>query len=157
MTMSKDSIIEQLKAAAALYNRLVFAVADSGSGKTKILREISAELQVPFVNVNLELSRRMLDLTEKQRALQLPHLLREIVNETDHDVVLLDNLEILFDVGLKQDPLRLLQSLSRNKTIVAAWNGAIDEQHLTYATPEHPEYKRYPVQNFLVASPEVTA
>jgi len=165
MTMTKDSIFAQIKAAAALYHRLVFVVAESGSGKTKILREVSDELQAPFVNVNLELSRRMLDLTEKQRTLQLPRLLREIVDETDHDVVLLDNLEILFDVGLKQDPLRLLQSLSRNKTIVAAWNGAIDlsacnaqtgEQYLTYATPEHPEYKRYPVQDFLVASPEVT-
>ena len=157
MTMSKDSILEQIKAAATLYNRLVFAVADSGSGKTKILREISDKLQAPFVNVNLELSRRMLDLTEKQRTLQLPRLLREIVDETDHDVVLLDNPEILFDVGLKQDPLRLLQGLSRNKTIVAAWNGAIDKHYMTYATPEHPEYKRYPVQDFLVASPEVTA
>jgi len=41
------------------------------------------------------------------------------------DVVLLDNVEVLFDVSLKQDPLRLLQGLSRNKTVVAAWSGEI--------------------------------
>ncbi|MEN6474686.1 MAG: BREX-3 system P-loop-containing protein BrxF, partial [Syntrophaceae bacterium] len=40
-------------------------------------------------------------------------------------VVLLDNIEILFDVSLKQDPLRLLQGLSRNTTLVAAWSGEI--------------------------------
>jgi hypothetical protein len=96
------------------------------------------------------------------------------------DVVLLDNIEILFDVSLKQDPLRLLQGLSRNKTVVAAWSGEIrtegrelrteldtsyDSSHITqssslylvYATPDHPEYKRYPVRDFLVVNPEAVA
>ena len=71
-------------------------------------------------------------------------------------LVLLDNIEILFDVHLKQDPLRLLQGLSRNKTVVAAWNGSIVDGHMTYAVPDHPEYRRYPIRDFLVASPEVT-
>jgi hypothetical protein len=62
----------------------------------------------PLINVNLELSRRMLDLTERQRELRLPRLLMEIVNDAAGDVVLLDNIEILLDVSLKQDPLRLL-------------------------------------------------
>ena len=68
----------------------------------------------------------MLDLTERQRTLQLPRLLLTIVNEASGDVILLDNIEILFDVSLRQDPLRLLQGLSRNKTVVAAWDGSID-------------------------------
>jgi hypothetical protein len=109
----------------------------------------------PLVNVNLELSCRMLDLTERQRALQLPRLLGEIVSETG-ELVLLDNIEILFDVRLKQDPMRLLQGLSRNKTVVAAWNGSIVDGHMTYAVPDHPEYRRYPIHDFLVASPEAT-
>jgi hypothetical protein len=50
----------------------------------------------------------MLDLTERQRELRLPRLLMEIVNDAAGDVVLLDNIEILLDVSLKQDPLRLL-------------------------------------------------
>lgn len=108
------------------------------------------------MNVNLELSRRMLDLTERQRALQLPRLLREIVDNGDEEMILLDNIEVIFDVGLKQDPLRLLQGLSRNKTVVAAWNGTIVEDSLTYAAPAHPEYRRYPMRDFLAASPEVT-
>ncbi len=40
------------------------------------------------------------------------------------DVVLLDNLEILFDTALEVEPLRLLQVSSRNRTIVASWNGS---------------------------------
>ena len=98
----------------------------------------------------------MLELTERQRALQLPRLLREIVGNGGGEMILLDNIEVIFDVGLKQDPLRLLQGLSRNKTVVAAWNGTIVEDSLTYAAPDHPEYRRYPIHDFLVASPEVT-
>jgi hypothetical protein len=104
----------------------------------------------PLVNVNIELSRRMLDLTERQRALQLPRLLSEIVNAAEADVILLDNIEVLFDISLKQDPLRLLQTLSRNRTVVAAWSGSVDREHLVYATPDHPEYRRYPLRELLV-------
>lgn len=129
-------------------------VADSGSGKTRLLRQLSEELRFPLVNVNRELSRRLLDLTERQRTLRLPRLLHEMVDAAHADVMLLDNLEVLFDVALKQDPLRLLQGLSRGRTVVASWNGAHDGRYMTYATPEHPEYRRYPVQGFLAAGPE---
>ena len=51
--------------------------------------------------------------------------------------------------------MRLLQGLSRNKTVVAAWNGSIVDGHMTYAVPDHPEYRRYPIRDYLVASPDL--
>ncbi|MEC4676634.1 MAG: BREX-3 system P-loop-containing protein BrxF [Nitrospirota bacterium] len=151
-----DQVMRKIKQADELYHRLMMVVAPAGAGKTTALKEVQERIGAPLINVNLELSRRMLDLTERQRALQLPRLLREIINYVEDEVVLFDNIEILFDVSLKQDPLRLLQGLSRNKTLVAAWNGSIDGDHMIYAVPEHPEYRRYMVRDFLVASPEVT-
>jgi hypothetical protein len=129
-------------------------VAPAGAGKTAVLQDVHERTAAPLVNVNLELSRRMLDLTERQRALQLPRLLAEIVAASAADVILLDNVEVLFDVSLKQEPLRLLQGLSRNKTVVTAWSGSIDGEHMLYATPDHPEYRRYPLRDFLVVNPE---
>ena len=152
-----DQVIRKIGQAAELYHRLVMLVAPSGSGKTAALQDVQARTAAPLVNVNLELSRRMLDLTERQRALQLPRLLSEIAGSAATEVVLLDNIEVLFDVLLKQDPLRLLQGLSRNKTVVAAWSGSIDGEHMIYATPDHPEYRRYPVRDFLVVNPEAIA
>ena len=150
-----DLIIRQVKQAAELYHRLILVVAPSGAGKTAALQDVKDRTGSPLINVNLELSKRMLDLTGRQRSLQLPTLFREIVGNGGTQMILLDNIEIIFDNNLKQDPLRLLQSLSRSKTIVAAWNGNIDENSLTYAVPNHPEYKRYPIRDYLVASPEV--
>lgn len=175
-----DRVIRRIGQAAELYHRLVMLVAPAGAGKTAALQDVHERTAAPLVNVNLELSRRMLDLTERQRALQLPRLLAEIVGASAADVVLLDNVEVLFDVTLKQDPLRLLQGLSRNKTVIAAWSGELRSEdkglmtesmapddsslitqssslYLVYATPDHPEYKRYPLRDFLVVNPEAVA
>jgi hypothetical protein len=149
-----DRVVQKIGQAAELYHRLVMLVAPAGAGKTAALRDVHERTSAPLVNVNLELSRRMLDLTERQRALQLPRLLAEIVGASAAEVILLDNIEVLFDVSLKQDPLRLLQGLSRNKTVVAAWSGSIDKEHMVYATPDHPEYRRYPLRDFLIVNPE---
>lgn len=148
-----EQVIHKLERAAELYNRLILIVAPAGAGKTATLQAVKERTGAPMVNVNLELSRSLLDLTERQRALQIPRLLSEIADRIGSDVILLDNIEILFDISLKQDPLRLLQGLSRNRTVVVAWTGAILKDNITYAAPEHSEYRKYQVRDFLVASP----
>jgi len=150
-----EKIIEEIEQAPELYHRLVLVVAPSGTGKTLALREVQKSLGAALVNVNLELARRMLDLTARQRALQVSSLLENILREVESEVVLLDNIEILFEVSLKQDPLRLLQGLSRNRTIVATWNGEIKDNFLIYANPEHPEYHRYPGTETIVVEADL--
>jgi hypothetical protein len=147
-----DEIIEKLHHAASLYHRLLLVVGPEGSGKTGALREVGQRFDSAATNVNLELSRRLLDLTEQQRALQIGQHLGRIVDESHTRFIILDNIELLFDVGLKQDPLRLLQGLSRDRTVVAAWNGSIEDGYLTYADASHPEYRRYPLGDLLVAN-----
>ena len=149
--------MEKVKQAALLYHRLVLVVGPAGTGKTTALRMVQDRSGAPLVNVNLELSRRMLDLTRHQRILRVPRLLQEITDRGGEEMVLLDNLEVLFDVGLRQDPLRLLEGFSRNRIVVAAWNGVRVGDFLTYATFGHPEYKRYPIRDFLVAGVEEAA
>ena len=105
-----------------------------------------------MVNVNLELSQRLLELTEKQRALRCGQIVREIVDQAGGSAVLLDNLEVVFDPALRQDPLRLLQGLSRNRTIVASWNGQVADGYLVYAEPGHLEYGRYPISGLLMVA-----
>jgi hypothetical protein len=149
-----DAVIRGIADAAELYYRLVMLVAPSGAGKTAALQEVEVCIAAPLVNVNLELTRRMLEFTERQRTLQSPRLLSDVVSAITGDVVLLDNIEILFDVTLRQDPLRLLQGISRNKIVVAAWSGSVDNGHIIYATPDHPEYRKYPIRDFVVVRPE---
>jgi len=149
-----NQVMLQLEPVAGLYYRLILVVAPRGAGKTVALQEVAARTGALVMNVNLALSQRMLALTERQRSLRVPRLLEESTGQAARELVVLDNLEILFDVALKLDPLRLLQGLSRHRTVVAAWNGSMEGDYMTYAVPGHPEYRRYPVRDFLVARPE---
>ena len=149
----ESSIQEQIHQAVisveSLYNRLVLIVGNPESGKNSELKTYSDSQYLKMINVNLELSRQLLGLTNKQRSLQLPKLFENVLS-TNSKIDLLTNIEILFDVSLKQDPLRLLQNSSRNKTIIASWNGSLSGTKLIYAEPGHPEYKEYDASDVFV-------
>ena len=144
-----ERVVEEIGRAGSLYHRLVLVVGGAGAGKTGALKVAAERTGAPLVNVNLELSRRMLDLVERQRPRRIGRFLDRIVAERGSDIVLLDNIEILFDAALRQHPLRLLQDLSRSRVVAAAWNGSIEGNHVRYAVPGHPEYRRYPLDGIL--------
>ena len=144
--------------AASLHHRLVLVAGPPGSGKTTALRALRDRAGASLVNVGLELSRRMLELTKRQRALRVSELLADLVDEAEPPgAALLDNIELLFDPGLEQDPLRLLQGLSRHRVVVAAWPGTVADGWLTYAEPGHPEHGRYLVADYMPESMVVDA
>jgi ATP-dependent helicase YprA (DUF1998 family) len=151
-------ILDALRVAETKYNRLVLVAAQSGSGKTESLVAFSEHAGAWYVNVNLELSERLLDLTQRQRKLKAAEILAELVSQaaekTDTRIVALDNIEILFDVSLKLDPLACLQQLSKNITLIASWNGSVENGNLTYARPGHPEYRKYDARDLLIVELE---
>jgi hypothetical protein len=138
-----DHLQTALEALNGSYYRLVLVVGPAGSGKTPALLKLAETQGWPRLNVNRQLAERLLDLTPKQRTVQTASLLEDRVREIAAEGIVLDNLEILFAVDLALDPLRLLQQLSRQRAIVAAWPGGYDGQTLTYAEPGHPEARRY--------------
>jgi hypothetical protein len=131
------------------YHRLILLVGESGSGKTKVLNDLGKEIGVEVINLNLLLSKQLLEMTPKQRSLQLAKIIEDTIRG-EGDTIILDNIELLFDISLKQDPLRLLQMISRNKTIISSWSGKQDRSKLLYAEAGHPEYRTYDVSDFLI-------
>lgn len=138
------------------YYKLVLAVGLARSGKTAALAMVTQQRGWARLNVNLRLSERLLELTHKQRKVRLAAILDEIVRAENSSVVVFDNIEMLFAQELEQDPLRLLQGLSRNLTIIAAWPGTIDGGCLTYAEPGHPESRRYVSPQACIVSADTT-
>ena len=143
MTEAATELEEAIQQAASQYFRLVILAGAPGSGKTAALQSVAQKIGSELVNVNLELSKRMLELTRTQRSRQVERLLKEVIAAQPGGVVLLDNLEILFDTDLEVQPLRLLQVSSRNRTIVASWNGSFQAGTLTYGEPGHPEFVQF--------------
>jgi Cdc6-like AAA superfamily ATPase len=147
---------EAIRQAAGQYYRLVLLAGAPGCGKTATLQAVAKENGYSYLNVNLELSKKMLELTRTQRSRQVERLLKEVIASAPGDVVLLDNLEILFDPALEVEPLRLLQVSSRNRTIVASWNGTVKDGTLAYAEPGHPEFIQFKQAEAVIVTAVIT-
>ena len=149
-----DAILAATQAAAQRYYRLVIVAAPIQGGKTTLLRQAQMALGAAWVNVGLELSGHLLEMTERQRALRVNRVLDEILAPyPPEQMVIFDNTEILFDRALALNPMNLLQGLARSRTLIVSWSGRYEDGWLTYAAPGHAEYQRYPTQDVLVISP----
>lgn len=139
--MTMQPIAVTLQQLNSYYHRLLLVVGPPASGKTRTLRAWQQVLNAPYINLNLALSRRLLELPARQRPAQAQDLLRELLGGADP--LLLDNIELLFDPALQLDPLRALKAASRSRRLVVAWPGSLERGSLIYAEPGHGEYRRY--------------
>jgi hypothetical protein len=146
-----NEIASKVDHAQQLYHRLIILIGATGAGST-----VAEHRGLKPINVSMQLGEPLLNLSARRRPLQIGGLLEEIVGEEGEEVVLLDHLEILFEKSLKQDPLRLLQGISRSRTVVAVWSGILEDGSLTYAVPGHPEHRRYPATDLLLVIAEAS-
>lgn len=127
-----------------LNSKLILLVGKSRSGKTKLLSDLGAKLQIEPLNVGLKLGRRLAATPYNKRSFSAGELLREIAeNERTEDLLLLDNLELLFEKSLQINPLDLVKRLAHSKRVVAVWPGELCGDRLIYADMNHPEHRDY--------------
>ena len=127
-----------------LNSQLILLVGPRCSGKTQLLRQLSAKLNLEPLNVGLELGRRLAATPNNKRGFSAGELLREIADkERTEDRLLLDNLELLFEPGLQINPLDLVRRLAHSKRVVAVWPGELRGDRLVYADMSHPEHRDY--------------
>ena len=124
-----------------LYHRLILVVGD-GDACLNIINEVAESHKKKPININLELSEKLLQFNNKRRQLKLQSLMADLI-KNEKELILLTNTELLFDTSLQQDPLKLLQSVSRNITVIACWDGEVNNTKLVYAVPNHSEYREY--------------
>lgn len=153
-----EDVLETMRQASELYNRLVLLVSPIGDKNNEALDKVALSLASKVINVNLEMAQALLELTQKQRKSQTKQLLEKIIrrcvvsSEICGNFVLLNHIEILFDPDLEIDPLALLKEVSRNRVIVAVWKGKIEDGMLTYGQPDYPAFRRYDAKGFLTIS-----
>jgi hypothetical protein len=145
-------LLETIRATQGAYYKLTVIAGPSGSGKTRVLAQVAAQLQLPCINLSLLLSQRLLSQTRRQRALKAEEVALEIIDEHLQSGLCVDNTELLFDSTLRLNPLTFLQDLSRNRLIVATWNGALAAGELRFASAGHPDFFSQSVTGFPVVT-----
>jgi hypothetical protein len=129
---------------ASLHSKLLLLVGPSNAGKTTLLRAFGKRMEVEPLNVGSELGLRLMGLPLKQRPLEAGSILRTLADQhAKHDLLLIDNIELLFDRTLQLDPLDLLKRQAHVRRILAVWPGELRDGRLTYAHMGHPEQQDY--------------
>lgn len=136
-----DRLVDDI---AALHSKLILLVGRPGCGKSALLAELANRRGMKVMNVGAVLGGRLAAMPQRQRALQANVVMRELADEyASGDLLLLDNIELLFDRALKLDPLDLLKRHAHARRVVAVWPGALRDGRLSYAEMGHPEYQDY--------------
>ena len=138
-----DELVPAAEEVADAYHRLVLLAAPIAGGKTARLASVAKKEGWPLLNVNQVVASGLLELEVGEHAIQCKRVLTGALSSVEQSVVALDNIEMLFEEHLRQDPLRLLQSLSRTMTLVVSWPGSYDGRNLTFADPGHRDYRKY--------------
>ena len=128
----------------SLNSKLLLIAGPSSSGKTEILQIIAHSNGITVLNVGAELGARLANIPVRQRRLQATTILRELADKhAVSDLLLMDNIEILFDGSLQLDPPDMLKHHAHAKRVVAVWPGDVRMDRLTYAEMGHPEHQDY--------------
>lgn len=142
-----DHLIDEI---GSLHSKLILLVGPLGTSKTALLAELANRHGVKVMNVGAELGKRLAALPQRQRALQANVAMRELADEyASGDLLLLDNIELLFDQSLKLDPLDMLKRHAHARRVLAAWPGELRDGRLIYAEMGHPEYQDYGLDNLV--------
>lgn len=128
----------------SLSSKLILLIGSPGSGKSALLNQLSKRRDARVLKVGADLGRELLAIPSTRRHLQAADCFKGLADEFAEDgVLLIDNIELLFDKTLHLSPLDLLRRHAQARRVIAVWPGDLGESRLSYATTGHPEYQNY--------------
>lgn len=141
MITKLDRLVDEV---GALQSKLILIVGAPRTGKTALLQSLAKKRGISVLSVGAELSNRLSVVPQRQLHLQTATILRELADQhATGDLLLMDNIELLFDRSLQLDPIDLLKRHAHVKRVVAVWPGELRDGRLTYAEMGHPEHQDY--------------
>lgn len=118
--------------------RLLLIIGQPGSGKSKMIRTYSKETGIPIVDLD--------KIFMNTPAHLLLDEMKKFLSTYHQKVLLLDNKKILYDKDSQIDLLSFLKELSKDITVVATWNGKIEDGQLFHFRSNADDDLIYPTE-----------
>ena len=142
-----DNLVEDI---SGLNSKLVLLIGPPRSGKSDLLGQLAERRQARVLSVGAALGRKLVTVPGTQRHLLAADLLKELADgSVCQGLLLLDNIELLFDRTLQLSPLDLLRRHAHARRVVAVWPGELQEGRLCYAATGHPEHQDYGIDGLV--------
>lgn len=133
--MHSETLQDSITHSFAADRRVVLLVGPPGCGKSRFLRELP---DVSIVNVGKELPRELIPIPGEERGEMAVTVLKELIANVAHTIVVLDNIGLLLNPRLNLDIWSVLDELSAAKRLIVAWTGRVDRDKIQWGEPGVP-------------------
>jgi hypothetical protein len=103
-----------------------------------------------WLNLGLLVSQRLINLDKSIRKQAIVDIVKEVIQNTQSDRVVVDNIDILFSPEYSLDVIKLFIMAGNNKNLVILWEGTFKDGMITYSEPGYSDYHIYEVNNYNV-------
>ena len=152
---NKIKLIEAIKTVQSDRHKMVILMGPFGSGKTSTLLQISKQINAIYIDLNLELSERLLSVptSNYNDGVTVHQLIDEICDDSSphNEILIIDNLELLFSPELgKINPIDTFKRISRQRPIIIALPARRQGNSAVYSTPDNQDYCAMSLDEYIV-------
>ncbi|MBN1139226.1 MAG: BREX-3 system P-loop-containing protein BrxF [Anaerolineae bacterium] len=151
----QDQLLQALNLVAADRHKLVILLGGFGSGKTKLLQALAPQVGGVYVNLNLQLTERLLTVPQSRYndGVTVHRLIDELCDELapDRRPLFIDNVELLFspEVG-RINPVDTFKRISRQRQVVLALPAQRRGNNAVYSALGREDYMSIPLETYPV-------
>jgi chromosomal replication initiation ATPase DnaA len=153
--LKTDRLLRAIKGASNDHFKLIIISGGFNTGKTQLLKKVSDEFNYLYLNLNLILSKKLLQIKEDSYITHSQDVIKEIFDEINERILLIDNIELLFSKEVASlNPVEVFKNLARDKIIVLSLPGKFKGDKIEYSTMDRNDYKSMDVSGLTVIQME---
>lgn len=157
--MQAERLVDAVTTVSGDRHKLVILLGAFGSGKTAILRASTSQIDGIYINLNLNLTERLLTLPRSSYAdgVTVPRLIDELCDELSPDgrPLLVDNVELLFSPELGRiNPVDTFKRVARQRPVILALPARRQEMHAEYSALGRADHMLMPLEDFTMLEME---
>lgn len=140
-------VLKRWKYIAQEDEKLLILIGGPGSGKSKIVRDLTYQDGWKFCEARDLFDDEFLEIPRADRPEKAVSLLSAALRRLNARVVMIDNVEFLFAPILNLNPVEMLKELSRECPIIVSWRGSMDGNTLYFEHNGDPKYAKFTVND----------